>query len=492
MREASTETAQSQRNQLRVPPTHTFRLSVDTHTKRDHEMWTGHLSRFLSPHPPGPAMQAVNAWLHREPWSSIADSLYWGVVLLFGAPMVGILVLLRLVWVATATAGRLVRGRRQGTSPASAESVTDPQPAVVLTGCDTGFGRDLAARLASDGFVVFAGCLTEDGLSHFRKDIGGGSGSIRPLLLDVTDDGHVKAAAAHVEAWIRPSPAPSDPSSNVEGRPHQVVQRYLHAVVNNAGVGKIGYADWADLSDYTKCMDVNCFGQIRMVKAFLPIFKRQAIEAAVATIEKQRERPLPPLFYPQIMNVTSMAGTVHPTGMALSAYVTSKAAAQAFTDALRPEMKPWGVHVVSVVPSFHRTPLVEDIADRMVHEVWEPLDRTLQEEYGRDFMERHANHVATMMTTQQWDAAVAVDVMARTLRDSSPLCKGDEEPRPPPSRLNLGMDARFSGVLLSMFPAWVQTLVMQASSPDQTPAALRRTVAFRSAAPNGGTSKKMQ
>jgi 3-hydroxybutyrate dehydrogenase len=114
---------------------------------------------------------------------------------------------------------------------------------------------------------------------------------------------------------------------------------------------------------------VNCFGQIRMVKAFLPIFKQQAIN------QSYRDS--------QIVNVISMAGMLSGGGLGLTPYEVAKNAAEAFTDSLRLEMKMFGVQVVAVNPSFHKTPLVQNLKQRLTKDLWEPLSPDLQKEYGR-------------------------------------------------------------------------------------------------------------
>jgi 3-hydroxybutyrate dehydrogenase len=114
---------------------------------------------------------------------------------------------------------------------------------------------------------------------------------------------------------------------------------------------------------------VNCFGQIRMIKAFLPIFKQQAID------QSYRDS--------QIVNVISIAGMFSGSGLGLTPYEVAKNAAEAFTDSLRLEMKMFGVQVVAVNPSFHKTPLVQNVKQRLTKDLWESLSPDLQKEYGQ-------------------------------------------------------------------------------------------------------------
>jgi NAD(P)-dependent dehydrogenase (short-subunit alcohol dehydrogenase family) len=393
-------------------------------------MWTGNLSaKLFKSQPPGEPLQKLNAWLHQEPMITVTVSLYWGLLFLLVAPLVGMIMLyVALVQLVLWCARKYVW---PGVSVLE-QAKGNAELAVVITGCDSGFGKDLAARLAEKGFFVFAGCLQESSIDLYGGK--NGNGNIRPFLLDVTKNSDVAAAAKIVEEWL---------SSSTSSK------RYLHAVVNNAGIGKIGYMDWISMEDYQQCMEVNCFGQIRMTKTFLPIFKRQAICSHTK-----------PFHAPQIINMISMAGTSR-GGLALTPYEVSKTAANAFTDGLRLEMKPWGIRVIDINPSFHTTPMTVKVYEKLQKDLWTPLPKELKEEYGQSFFEGYAKHVDRMMS-QQWDSNITVDVMVRALLSKNP-----------PAHINVGIDSRFGLLLYSMYPTWMRNLSTQLLMPDQTPAVLR-------------------
>jgi hypothetical protein len=208
-------------------------------------MLTGHLSRFLSG-PPGPELQKLNALLHQEPYSSMAYCVYWSVVLLLGAPLAGI----SLLWMFGYELIRQYVWKRRRIEPNNHKKKMSL--AVVITGCDTGFGKEMVFRLAAEGFVVFAGCLKEESTEAFAPGavvVGGEPLLIHPLVLDVTNDKQVQEASQTVQKWLSGAAAAADDPNNVNGK------RYLHAVINNAGVGKTGYIDWTKLSDYEFCME---------------------------------------------------------------------------------------------------------------------------------------------------------------------------------------------------------------------------------------------
>lgn len=406
-----------------------------------------HLSRFLRAQPPGPLPQRLNAWLHQETWADIVHGLFWGLLFFVGAPILGMLLLFwtvaLVVWKLTSATLLQNVGRKYGlyqkidpwalrrsiditmdnenknspssgidtsTTASTAAASSSVELAVVVTGCDSGFGQMLAIDLASRGFIVFAGCLAAETGKALLRDAASSSSStttsssssfggtspdtagytqLYPLLLDITSDGHVQAAARKVQEWLdegtgRENGGGSD-QSNKESKCKKIIdtpRRQLHALVNNAGMGRIGYLDWIQLSDFEKCMDVNCYGMVRMCKAFLPLFKEQAIQRR-CQLHVVGEIPSPPIWSPRILNMVSMAGTMTGSGLALTPYEVSKSAAEAFSNGLRLEMALWGVAVTTINPSMHRTALTMGVYERLQKELWEPLPGRLKKEYGQ-------------------------------------------------------------------------------------------------------------
>lgn len=168
----------------------------------------------MTQRPPGPLLQWLNELLHQEPFSFLFYGLYWFIVLVFLSPLAGlVLLLLTYTKFVLHLVGRLDKNVNR----------TDKQLGVIITGCDSGFGCDLAFALADKGFVVFAGCLRKESLQQFE------SSRIVAFPMDVTKDDQVLSAASRVNQWLGKG------------------GNYLHAVVNNAGIGHGGLVDWLDM-----------------------------------------------------------------------------------------------------------------------------------------------------------------------------------------------------------------------------------------------------
>jgi NAD(P)-dependent dehydrogenase (short-subunit alcohol dehydrogenase family) len=194
-------------------------------------------------------------------------------------------------------------------------------------------------------------------------------------------------------------------------------KRFLHAVVNNAGIGAGGLVDWIDMDVYAKNMDVNCMGQIRTVKTFLPFLKDQYAS------------PVAPYKDARIVNMTSMAGMVPAPGM--SPYIASKFAAEGFSNALRFELRDFGIKVVTMNPTFHETPLTSDMAGD-VQRTYDKLPIGVKERYGQEYLEKSVMQFLLLPKSLMWRAKnVELD-----------LCRAVDLVHPA-TRYATGMDGRF-------------------------------------------------
>ncbi|GMS80283.1 hypothetical protein PENTCL1PPCAC_2458 [Pristionchus entomophagus] len=187
---------------------------------------------------------------------------------------------------------------------------------VVISGCDSGFGRLTALRLINQGVHVFAGCFTQQGRESLEKSAEDLDCAYRlhTFQLDITSDESVADAYQFVKKTLEANNA------------------LLWGIVNNAGVFSIfGPDDWCSIKQYIDSLNVNCLGAVRMCHQFLPLLKQS----------KGR-----------IVTMGSSAGRMH--GQFLAPYCTSKFAVEAYMDCLRFELRRFGVSVHILEPGHSR------------------------------------------------------------------------------------------------------------------------------------------
>ncbi|MGC5170063.1 SDR family NAD(P)-dependent oxidoreductase [Microbacterium sp. DT81.1] len=176
---------------------------------------------------------------------------------------------------------------------------------ILITGCSTGIGRAAAVRLAASGHTVYASARRIESIADLAP-LG-----CHLLELDVTSATSMTAAVRTVLDE----------------------QRRIDALVNNAGYSLSGAVETLSTADIRRQFETNVFGSVRMAQLVLP-----AMRAA------QRGR---------IVNIGSMGGTLtFPGG---GAYHATKYAMEAFSDALRFEVKGFGIDVVLVQPGLIRS-----------------------------------------------------------------------------------------------------------------------------------------
>lgn len=184
--------------------------------------------------------------------------------------------------------------------------------AVVITGASTGIGRACALRLDRAGFDVFAGVRkAEDG-----EALGAAASQrLRPLTIDVIDTESIAAAAAEV-------------NEATGGR--------LAGLVNNAGIALAGPIEGLQLDELRRQLEVNVVGQVAVTQAFLAMIRgAQGRVVFMSSIGGKGALPY------------------------VSPYNASKHAVEAIADALRIEMRPFGVEVAIIEPGAVATPIWE-------------------------------------------------------------------------------------------------------------------------------------
>lgn len=184
----------------------------------------------------------------------------------------------------------------------------DAARSVVVTGASSGIGKASAFALLEAGFQVFAGVRSEQAGLQLREEApAGAEGRLTALRLDVTDDAQVRAAVGQIAAAVGP--------------------RGLWGLFNNAGISVAAPLEFVTTDDLRRQLEVNVVGQHAVTRAFIPLLR----------IARGR-----------ILTTGSVAGFIAMPG--LGPYAMSKHAMEAFSDSLRRELRPWGIHVALLEP----------------------------------------------------------------------------------------------------------------------------------------------
>ncbi len=178
---------------------------------------------------------------------------------------------------------------------------------VLVTGCSSGIGRATAERLARGGWTVYASARRLDTVADLE--------GCRPLELDVTDEGSMRAAVERIEGE--------------EGA--------VGVLVNNAGYSQSGAVESVSIDLARMQFETNVFGLARLTQLVLPRMREQG--------------------WGRIVNVSSMGGELTFPGGGW--YHASKHAVEALSDALRFELAGFGIDVVVIQPGLIRTRFAE-------------------------------------------------------------------------------------------------------------------------------------
>ena len=179
------------------------------------------------------------------------------------------------------------------------------QKVILVTGGSSGIGFEAAQRLARMGHKVYAAARRTVLMEPLVAD------GVTPLALDVTDDASRRQCV--------------DTILKAEGR--------IDVLVNNAGYGYFGAVECVPLEDARRQLEVNVFGLAEMTRLVLPAMRNQ--------------------HSGRIVNIASIAGiAVFPFG---GWYNVSKYSVEALSDALRIELKPFGIDVAMIEPGCIKT-----------------------------------------------------------------------------------------------------------------------------------------
>src|SRR3954468_3473075 len=190
--------------------------------------------------------------------------------------------------------------------------MANPSKAVLIPGCSPGIGPATAERLAAHGWTVYATARRPESIADLE------SAGCKTLACDVTDEASMQAAVRAVE--------------EAEGA--------VGVLINNAGYSQSGAVESVPLDEVRRQFETNVFGLVRMCQLVLPGMREQ--------------------HWGRIVIISSMgANLVFPGG---GFYHATKSSVNAISDALRYEVKGFGVDVVTIEPGLIVTEFGETAA----------------------------------------------------------------------------------------------------------------------------------
>ncbi|VUD40409.1 Sulfoquinovose 1-dehydrogenase [Thalassocella blandensis] len=244
---------------------------------------------------------------------------------------------------------------------------------IFITGVSSGFGRAIAIEACKAGHCVIGTVRSLDAKAAFE--------SLNPdrmhgVILDVRESEKISPLVASVEATYGP----------------------VDVLINNAGYGHEGIMEESAVEDLREQFEVNVFGPVSIMKAFLPFMRvrRNGV----------------------IINITSMGGMITMPG--ITYYCGSKFALEGISEALGKEVAGFGVTVISVAPGSFRTEWAGRSMIRSPRSIpdydalFDPIRSAREEKSGK----------------QLGDPAKAAEVVLDLIQAKSP-----------PSRLLIGSDA---------------------------------------------------
>lgn len=179
------------------------------------------------------------------------------------------------------------------------------QKVILITGASSGIGYDAALRLAGQGHKVYGAARRVELVERLRDR------GVVPIKMDVTDEVSMIDGVNNI--------------IDVEGR--------IDVLVNNAGYGYLGAIENVSIAEAKRQLEVNLFGLARLTQLVLPFMRKQ--------------------HSGRIINTSSVAGKA--VIMFGGWYNVSKFAVEAFSDALRMEVKPFGIDVSIIEPGGIKT-----------------------------------------------------------------------------------------------------------------------------------------
>lgn len=233
----------------------------------------------------------------------------------------------------------------------------------LITGCSTGFGRELATNALEAGHKVV---VTARNLKDIEDIVSKFTDTSFAVNLDVTKHEDIKSSVQQ--------------SMEKFGR--------IDVLVNNAGIGYFGAIEESEEDEVRRMFEINFFGLANMTKEVLPIMREQRSG--------------------HIVNIASIGGLV--SFPAVGFYNATKYAVDGFSESLAKETKPLGIKVTVIAPSGFRT----DWAGRSANN-----SKTVIEDYATT-AEQNKNNIRGYSGNQPGDPVRAAKAIIKAVESENP------------------------------------------------------------------------
>ncbi|XP_074601788.1 D-beta-hydroxybutyrate dehydrogenase, mitochondrial-like [Brevipalpus obovatus] len=257
--------------------------------------------------------------------------------------------------------------------------------AVLITGCDSGFGHGSALLLNSMGFKVYAGCLSLDGLGPATlKSKASQPDRMILVKMNVTSEEEIDQAYNQIVSTMG-------------------ANEKLWGLVNNAGIFRQGPIEMGDFDFFVReQFDVNVFAVVKVTRKFSPL------------IRKARGRIV-------VLSSLASRSSIAP----LAAYCMTKHAIAAFCDCLRSEIGSAGVQVISIEPYFYNTNLINSKQlTSFDDKCWNTTPLEMRTAFGESEYKKTMNRFSLLLKSNGigpgQDPAEVCEAVAKALVDPEP------------------------------------------------------------------------
>jgi len=268
---------------------------------------------------------------------------------------------------------------------------------IIITGASTGIGEAIAVHLAKQGYKVYAGYRKEADAEKLKL----ACGNIVPVKLDVCSAEEIENVRLLVEKN----------------------EKECIALINNAGIAVAAPLEGVPMEDFRKQLDINVHGLLMTTQAFIPILRKTK---------------------GTIIHIGSIAGKV--SAPFLGPYSASKFAVEAISDALRMELRPWGIKVICVEPGSIQTPIWDkslEASTDMENRISEDIKSLYQQQILT------IRKMSKKIEARGIPAQKVAEVVEKIIKSSNPK-----------ARYVIGLDAKIQKILKWLLPdKWLDKIL---------------------------------